>query len=282
MKEFKCSCKIRQKEEYMAYAWDGSLFEWEKVLTKMVCGGEGNELRFPGKCQVCNEDVEFVMSTEWMSNPETLNFRETMTCPRCRLSNRARAAFDMCLKIIDTDDSVYMYEYLGGFYPKIREYNDKTIGSEYLGEEMRPGCISENGVRHEDARHLSFSDSSFDCIISRDVFEHVSDIKAVICEAFRVLKDNGKMLVTIPFNFEGMTTVLRARYDQDGKLIHLKNPKYHGNPLGGGALVFYDISWDLLECMKVVGFRDVYWTPYYCVKTGNIGVNRIWFLIAEK
>ena len=282
MKEFECSTKIRSKEEYTAYTWDPNLLDWEKALTKMVCSNEGRRLGFPGRCQICNEDVEFVMSTEWMYHPEILNFREIMTCPKCNLYNRARATLEMCLRIIEKDDSVYMYEQLGGFYKRIREYNNNTIGSEFLGEEMWPGSIAENGIRHEDARNLSFADLSFDCIISRDVFEHVSDIKAVLSEAFRVLKIDGKMLVTVPFNFDSVNTSMRAQYGSNGKLIFIKEPEYHGNPLGGGSLVFYDYSWDLLEWIKEAGFKDAYWTPYYCVKTGNIGVNRLWFLIVEK
>lgn len=45
---------------------------------------------------------------------------------------------------------------------------------------------------------LSFEDESFDKIIFLDVLEHIKDQKAILTELYRVLKDNGQMVVTVP------------------------------------------------------------------------------------
>ncbi|MEP4497622.1 MAG: class I SAM-dependent methyltransferase, partial [Ekhidna sp.] len=50
-----------------------------------------------------------------------------------------------------------------------------------------------------DGNSLPYPDESFNSIFSSEVFEHVSNIDEMILELNRVLKDGGKMLITIPF-----------------------------------------------------------------------------------
>ena len=67
---------------------------------------------------------------------------------------------------------------------------------EYLGMDARPG----KGVDViGDVHALPFKDKSFDSVICTSVLEHVLDINKVTSEMYRVLKPNGKILVTIPF-----------------------------------------------------------------------------------
>ena len=49
-----------------------------------------------------------------------------------------------------------------------------------------------------DALHLPFKDDFFDAILMLDVIEHIEDDKAFLLEAKRVLKKNGKIIVTAP------------------------------------------------------------------------------------
>ena len=48
--------------------------------------------------------------------------------------------------------------------------------------------------RVEDAAHLSFQDTSFDLVISQNVFHHLSDWKAAVQEVARVLRPNGYLM----------------------------------------------------------------------------------------
>ena len=50
-----------------------------------------------------------------------------------------------------------------------------------------------------DGKKLPFKDSSFDYIFSSEVLEHVFNINEIMSELNRVLKINGKMLITLPF-----------------------------------------------------------------------------------
>ncbi|RJR26823.1 class I SAM-dependent methyltransferase [candidate division WWE3 bacterium] len=49
-----------------------------------------------------------------------------------------------------------------------------------------------------DATNLPFEDGTFASCISISTLEHIKDSKKVICEAYRVLRDGGKFIFTVP------------------------------------------------------------------------------------
>lgn len=49
-----------------------------------------------------------------------------------------------------------------------------------------------------DAKSIPFPDRSFDLVTSLDVFEHIEDDKKALRESFRVLKNGGFILLTVP------------------------------------------------------------------------------------
>ena len=55
---------------------------------------------------------------------------------------------------------------------------------------------------HGDATHLPYRDSTFDIVISNCVLEHIPDDQQVIKEASRVLKNPGKVIITVPREFD--------------------------------------------------------------------------------
>ena len=52
-----------------------------------------------------------------------------------------------------------------------------------------------------DARHLPFEDSSFDCIMAIEVFEHLENPEKFVKEAYRILNNSGSIFLSIPFMF---------------------------------------------------------------------------------
>jgi SAM-dependent methyltransferase len=74
-----------------------------------------------------------------------------------------------------------------------------------------------------DAQSLPFNDLLFDCVVCSEVIEHVPYPEKVLSEIFRVLKADGRMVITVPndyivnackgiFRILGLTKLLRLKY----------------------------------------------------------------------
>ena len=69
---------------------------------------------------------------------------------------------------------------------------------EYIGVEIETDDKRE-GIIYYDGHRLPFADERFDSIISSEVFEHIDNVEEILAELYRVLKDGGVMLLTVPF-----------------------------------------------------------------------------------
>lgn len=81
-----------------------------------------------------------------------------------------------------------------------------------------------------DACHLPYHNNSFDIVVSFDVFEHISNDSKAISEIYRVLKDQGKLIFTVPafqFIFSSFDRFLshKRRYNKRMLKKLLKNFK---------------------------------------------------------
>ena len=65
---------------------------------------------------------------------------------------------------------------------------------------------------------------------------------------------------------------MRAEVDVNGQIQHIVHPpEIHGSPWGG-VLTYWNHSWEFVETMKEVGFRDVKVHFYNDVYKGFFGV----------
>jgi SAM-dependent methyltransferase len=232
---------------------------------------------FVGWCDVCGRASAF--ECDWQHSDSIMpNFREKLVCEGCALNSRQRLVFVLLSEILDALEvtlpsrarRIYVYEQVTPLYAILKQkLHAEVVGSEYLGHDIAPG-EQRDGVRHEDALHLSFEDESFDVVLSNDVYEHVPDIEQALREAQRVLRPGGSMLATIPFTF-GEITTRRARL-VEGRLEHLLAPEYHGNPLSPeGSLVFYDFGWDVLDSCRNAGFDEAFFVCAHSFFRGYLG-----------
>jgi len=75
---------------------------------------------------------------------------------------------------------------------------------EYIGIDME-----NTGHQHKnskidvyyDGRNIPFANDSFDAVFCSEVFEHVFNLDEIVVEIRRVLKTNGRMLITVPFSW---------------------------------------------------------------------------------
>ena len=185
-------------------------------------------------------------------------WRETAAC-RCGMNTRMRTVVDWLVNIerAPSNARIYCTEATTSFFGVVARRYRNAIGSEYTPERAAPGTVDDRGVRCEDLHQLTFSDNSFDYVVTLDVLEHVFSYEAALRELLRVLKPGGVAIMTVPFRFNQQTTVQRARLDGD-TIEHLLPPIYHSDPVRkDGTLLVYDYGWDFVDCMHRLGWRDV-------------------------
>jgi SAM-dependent methyltransferase len=124
---------------------------------------------------------------------------------------------------------------------------------DYYSTEYDPAKIAhgKDPRAYADFQKLHYDDEMFDFVIASDVFEHVRDDKAGYREVFRVLKQGGSLVLTVPYDHEQLETVVRV--DTSGeKDTHLLAPEYHGG--GGHTLTYRNYGRDLLSLLHRIGF----------------------------
>ncbi len=73
------------------------------------------------------------------------------------------------------------------------------VGVDYQGEGH--SHTNEQIDVYYDGKTLPFDDQTFDSIFSTEVFEHIFNLPEILNELNRVLKSDGNMLITCPFNW---------------------------------------------------------------------------------
>ena len=91
-----------------------------------------------------------------------------------------------------------------------------------------------------DVRNMPFDDKSFDVIIHNQVMEHIVEEKQFIDECVRVLKDNGVMIINIPYSPELKTTFEDKNITTEEKREKLYYQKDHVRLYGQDMLQKYD------------------------------------------
>lgn len=104
-----------------------------------------------------------------------------------------------------------------------KPYKKYFASSEYVGleiEEQTNDQIKQADVYY-DGKHFPFENAEFDSLLSNQVLEHVFNPTEFLSEINRVLKINGKLLISVPFVWdEHEQPYDYARYSSFG-LIHL-------------------------------------------------------------
>jgi len=274
-----------------------SLAEWQQHLTAqaeklhrqdrlLADLSTRTQRTFPAKCSMCDRQKPFVLPPA--GEYGSVDFRETLVCPDCRLNARMRAALSLLMDfglpdtaaIYVTEQASYTYVWLKQHYPMTRgsEYRlDATLGAQlvhWLAELGVPGPIAD-----EDIMALSLGNADLDAIVSFDVLEHVPDYRAALREFARCLKPGGQLLLTIPFLDNSEATITRARLRPDGSIEHVLPPEIHGDPISGGALCFFLFGWSLLDDIRLAGFSDACWCRTWDTEHAAFG---LWTLRAVR
>ncbi len=238
-------------------------------------------------CNVCGKFSLTRIRKREITHPES-QLRESIICTKCGASNRNR---QIALVICQSPNSRVRYSSLSEFarHENVSVYNTEAerpihrtlermgsnyVCSEYVGDLYQSGIIVD-GIVHQDLRGTSFSDESFDLVISSDVLEHVPDPWKAFHEIYRILKPGGRHVFTIPFYQDQASGERRAYLNDRGEQVHEKEPIYHIDPLRPeGALVYTIFSIDLLAKLEDLGFRTNLYKVYNPFR-GILGQNGI-------
>ncbi|MGD9601092.1 MAG: class I SAM-dependent methyltransferase [Gammaproteobacteria bacterium] len=238
---------------------------------------------YPDKCWICG--LRQVFSRD--DSP----LRESYRCARCEGSLREREQAGAllrcyaylgcgCLADLVTNSafrrlSVYEPGTIGPFRPQFRRL-PAYQQSDYYAPSAR--VDAPPSIPHEDLEALTFSDESFDLVVTSDIFEHVREPARALAEIARVLRPGGHHVFTVPM-LDPIPRHSIWRVDTSGEAdIPVLPEVYHGNGKGGRSLVYTDFGLDIADMHGAVGLSCRFIRP----RTPVAELNRIVTIVGRR
>jgi SAM-dependent methyltransferase len=239
-------------------------------------------------CHVCGQNSTF-------KSYEPIDFpckRNSFLCGSCGSSGRTRHVAQTILDRFPTlPASKSLVEFARSFHGVIW----LTCSTGAVAERLKGRCIAtdfiENvpsgavvkGVRCEDIQASSFESGSVDLVVTEDVLEHVPFPEAAFAEIRRVLKPGGFHIGTIPVNWGREKSIARAVIE-NGKLRHILEPEYHGDPKRpGGILAFTDYGQDIVSrYCSVIGPSEVLAANQDRQQEKDFAIYNNWVFISQR
>jgi SAM-dependent methyltransferase len=192
-----------------------------------------------GFCPICQRPARFVARLSW--------FRDHYFCDGCGSLPRQRAITQVIDELVPSwrDLEVYEASPSGPASDRLQRECPKYLAS-YCYEGVARGSL-HRGFRCEDLEALTFPDASFDLVVTQEVFEHVFDYRRAFREVMRTLRPGGAHIFTTP-KYKGLRKSQDRALRRDGRVVHLCEPEYHGNPIDtSGSLVTVHYGDDIAE-----------------------------------
>lgn len=175
--------------------------------------------------------------------------------------SRVRAVMLVIEQIIEEQQlfspAIYAAEATTPFALRLRSLYARFLGSEFTLDSAQREAMYPIPI--EDLQHLTLKSDAFDIVSTNEVLEHVPSIDKALGEIHRVLRPGGWHVGTVPFSYFSETSSRKAALDNDGNIIHLTEPEYHGDPMSDkGVLVFEIPGWDIIDRALKAGFSDAF------------------------
>lgn len=256
-----------------------SYWNYERCINELHEDTKKESFYYYGVCAVCNSSQPFLVDYQSAiieNEKKKLNLRERLICPNCRCNSIQRFLIYKIFQNYNYGDHILLYEKNSQIYQKVKREIIDLEGFEYLGLDCNEKEVS--GFNCEDICNLSYESESFSFIMANDVFEHTPEYEKAFEEAYRVLKKNGKLLFTVPFDGNSEKTMKRAELGENG-IVTLEEEWYHNSriPDQKPLLVSQIFGWDILNILRKCGFKDVCGKVYYGVKAGYMGYLPMYF-----
>ena len=251
-----------------------TLSDWLLVCGKVVEMTLGTRLRRAGRCRplltkagrctVCGRPSLFLVT-------DLKGIRENAWCIGCGSSARNRHVAKCVVEALSgfgvarftdlaTTQSLSIYNMSAqGCFARVWGRRPHITYSEYFDDAPSGEC--REGILCQNVEQLSFDDSSFDLVVSEDVFEHVRDYRKGFWEVRRVLKLGGRHIFSVPI---GLSHPTFPRFGaEQGKEVPILPLEYHGDPSRGQIPVRTSFGYDLLGFLESLGFEARLEMPRY-------------------
>jgi SAM-dependent methyltransferase len=236
-----------------------------------------------GWCNVCGRDTAFFCDDIRLA-------REQLVCALCGSTSRHRSIARGILRAVSERAGVAapsirsLARSRGG--RTLRVYDTQAASSTPLAPSYRiPEMLSRcafvdvatslykpalpfgaalgPGVTNQTLEALTFSDDSFDVVVTSDVMEHVRLVDRAHREIRRVLRPGGIYLFTVPHFRDRGETVARVRIndpEDPGRDEDVLPREYHGdgNSDSGRVMVYRHFALDLDRQLEDLGFEVRY------------------------
>jgi hypothetical protein len=164
--------------------------------------------------------------------------------------------------------AIYAAEATTPFALRLRGIYPRFTGSEFTLDPAKREAMYP--IPFEDLHRLTLKSDAFDIVSTNEVLEHVPSPDRALAELCRVLRPGGWHVGTVPFNYFSATSLRRATLE-DGEVVHLLEPEYHGDPMSAnGVLVFEAPGWDILERARAAGFSRAFMRHVVSLRHGVV------------
>lgn len=201
---------------------------------KYIIAGRANT----GNCPICEKRTLFIERGSWL--------RDNYLCINCRSIPRFRAIIYVLKMLFPEYRDMTIHESSpgGASSDKIRKECPNYIPTHFF--QGIPYGTYKDGIRCESLEEMTFSDNSFDLVVTQDVLEHVLSPAKAFSEIARTLRPGGAHLFTVPY-YHREKSFVRAAQASEG-ITYFAEKEFHGNPIDeNGSLVVTEWGIDLPE-----------------------------------
>lgn len=225
-----------------------SCFDKLVILKRTLTILRLSELSFKkGSCPLCGNKF-FVRLRK--------NDPMAIRCLRCRASIASMSIGYVLKEKVSDFNNKNIYELSSrGPFLKFLKKNCKNLTFTEFFEKVPPGQY-HRGIQCQDVQNLTYPDNCFDICTCTEVFEHVPDDVKGFREIYRVLKEKGLFIFTVPLNINKQT-LERARL-VNNKVEHFLKPEFHDDRIRGAGTVlcFRNYGFDIVERITSAGFKS--------------------------
>ncbi len=158
------------------------------------------------ECPLCNYNA-----SQFIHLGNKLGISWDSACPSCDCRSRHRGLFFLYNRYLKTSDSKKILHFAPeksfvSYFKNIGTHRYKTTDFNMI----------EVDFPNQDIQCLTFDDCSYDIVLANHVLEHVENDEIALSEIERILKKNGKAILTIPGDWRRAKTTIFPNLDLNG------------------------------------------------------------------